>query len=199
MPQEDKLLKLVKRFGRVYQEPGNGYRALVRSCRAFVCLLPVSLVAAIPALPMPAAAQAPAAAQQPAAPPAGLAVWRVGGCSQCHGGFAEGGGGNENPAGPNLRQTALDRAGVRETIACGRFEMPYHLMGAYTEVACYGFPVGEPPPEGFTAGRQLTAEQVDSLVDFLFEYVVAVPLTRQVCSVYFGGNPDAPACASFPP
>jgi hypothetical protein len=44
----------------------------------------------------------------------------------------------------------------------------------------------------------MTAEELDQLVNFLFTYVVNVPLTKAVCAVYNGGNQDAPACVQFP-
>jgi hypothetical protein len=75
--------------------------------------------------------------------------------------------------------------------------MPSHLDGAYKTVPCYGMPLGE-VPEGQDLGVQMSAEDLDNLVDFLFTYVVNVPMTKEVCAVYQGGNKDAPVCAQFP-
>ena len=165
----------------------NGHQASFRSRLALVCL-PLAGIAASAFLAM----ASPGAAQV-----RDLNMWQIGSCSTCHGGFAQGGRAEGDPRGPNLRQTRLDREAVRETIACGRGEMPYHLEGAYLEVPCYGLPVGNPPPEERDAGRQFSADELDALVDFLFENVVGVPLTRQTCAVYFGGDEDYPACAQF--
>jgi hypothetical protein len=128
---------------------------------------------------------------------AGLKVWQTHNCSYCHSGFATGGQGGEAPVGPNLRKTRLDRAEVRETIACGRGAMPSHLEGAHKTVPCYGMPLGE-VPEGTAIGVQMTAQELDNLVEFLFTYVVNVPLTKEVCAVYNGGNKDSPVCSQFP-
>ena len=101
-----------------------------------------------------------------------------------------------SPRAPNLRRSVLDRDLMLETIACGRpgTEMPFNLEGAYTEIECYGIPVGEVPPETFGAGG-LTAEELETLVDFLFEYVVGVTrVTRQNCAAFFEGNANARAC-----
>jgi hypothetical protein len=150
-------------------------------------------IASISYLPSPAAAQAPAAFQ----PPPGLKVWQTHGCANCHSGFGTGGHGGDYPNGPNLRQTKLSLDDVRETIACGRGQMPTHLEGAYKTVACYGLPLGD-VPDGQAVGIQMTSDELDSLMDFLSHYVIGVPMTRDVCAVYSGGNKDAPVCKQFP-
>ena len=130
---------------------------------------------------------------------AGAEVWRLGGCSSCHGNLAQGGGGGEEPAGPSLRRTRLDRDELIETISCGRpgAEMPYNLSGAYTRTSCYGLPVGEVPTE-VKAGGGLSAEEVEALVDFLLENVVGQKkITRQGCAVFFGGNENVPVCRRY--
>jgi mono/diheme cytochrome c family protein len=131
---------------------------------------------------------------------AGLDAWGRGGCSGCHGGLAEGGGGGgEQPAGPSLRATRLDRASLRETIACGRpgTAMPYNLKGAYTEAACWGLPIGG-VPERTQGGAELSAAQIDAMVEFLVANVVGqTRITRQNCAVFFGGNTASPMCAAY--
>jgi len=168
---------------------GNGYRVRARSSLAFACFAVFGIAASILSLPSPAAAQEQALA--------GLKVWKTHNCAACHSGFGTGGTDTEQPVGPNLRRTKLDRDAVRETIACGRSAMPSHLEGAYKTVECYGIPLGD-VPEGQDVGVQMTAEELDNLVDFLFTYVVDVKLTREVCGVWYGGNKDAPVCKQFP-
>lgn len=139
------------------------------------------------------AAAAPSLAQD------GANIWRRGGCATCHGGLAEGGEGGEEPEGPSLRTTTLDRDLLRETVACGRGDMPYNLIGAWSEVSCYGVAAGDNPPEDFTAGAQLSAEDLDILVEFLFENVVGVErITRAACAAFYGGDLRTPVCAQFP-
>ncbi len=130
----------------------------------------------------------------------GVAAWKRGGCADCHGKLAQGGGGGENPVGPNLRRTRLERDLLWETAACGRpgTEMPFNLDGAYRETACFGLPLSDPPAE-VSGGARLTAEQLDALVDFLYAYVVGVTqITGEACSVFYGGNLDHRECAEFP-
>ncbi len=133
---------------------------------------------------------------------AGNAAWGRGGCSNCHGGIANGGGGGEYPVGPNLRETVLDRDQLAETIACGRpvSGMPANLTGAYTEVACYGMPVPTTlEAAGVEKGAGMTQAEVDALADFLIAHVVGkMPVTRQNCAVFYGGNVDYPTCAKYP-
>src|SRR5262249_11791321 len=79
-------------------------------------------------------------AQDAARVEAGLKLWQSGGCAGCHGDFAEGGRGGEQPAGPSLRRTRLTREQFVETISCGRpgTGMPANLSGAYMKTSCYG-------------------------------------------------------------
>jgi len=113
--------------------------------------------------------------------------------------LAAGDGDPAYPAGPNLRRTRLDRDQLIETISCGRpgTEMPTNLKGAYTQVACYGLPLGAVPTEVKGKGSH-TAEEVQTLVDFLLKYVVGKPkITREGCAVFNDGNVNAPACLQY--
>lgn len=142
----------------------------------------------------------PAAAQSPGAEEAnGGRLWQLGGCFGCHGNLADGAGDGANTAGPSLRQSRLDREGLIETISCGRVGtlMPYNLAGAYTEVACHGLPLGEPPAT-VTRGGSFTEEQIGTLADFLVEHVVGQSrITRENCGAFFNGNADAPLCRQY--
>jgi mono/diheme cytochrome c family protein len=123
-------------------------------------------------------------------------VWGKGGCTACHGGLAQGGGGGEMPAGPNLRRTRLTPADLKETIACGRGEMPFHLEAAYKTVACYGIPI--PGPAAAPQGAALTAQEIDALVNFLVTNVVGqTTITRANCALFNGGNANSPVCATY--
>ena len=78
----------------------------------------------------------------------GANIWAKGGCADCHGNLAAGDGDPAYPQGPNLRRTALQRAELREVIACGRpgTDMPYHVVDAYTAgTPCFGITAGVPP------------------------------------------------------
>jgi hypothetical protein len=126
-------------------------------------------------------------------------LWRFGGCFNCHGLMADGQGDAAYPVGPSLRRTALDRDQLIETIACGRPDtpMPMHLEGGYTEVACYEMPLGQ-VPNNVIVGSTLTAEQIETLVDFLVENVVGqARVTRENCATFYDGNLNAPACFQY--
>jgi hypothetical protein len=128
----------------------------------------------------------------------GADLWNQGACFNCHGNLAEGDGDPAYPAGPNLRRTLLDRDQLIMIIACGRpfTAMPFNLEGAYTEVPCHGLPLGEVP--GVPAGANFTAEQVETLVEFLVEHVVGVTrITRENCATFYGGNINAPGCREY--
>jgi mono/diheme cytochrome c family protein len=145
-------------------------------------------VSALFALSSPAAAQV-----------AGGDIWLKSGCSDCHGNLAAGDGDPAYPQGPNLRRMALERADLRETIACGRpgTQMPYHLADAYTGTPCFGMTGAV--PEGTRKGGALTARDLDTLVDFLLTSVKGQNrITRANCALFTGGDLNAPACAEFP-
>ena len=134
-------------------------------------------------LPAPSCSASPAArpprcslpplgfAQDAARLAAGEDAWDKAGCLQCHGADGEGGSGGEFPAGPSLRKTRLDRAGLVETVSCGLpgTAMPAWLDGAYAERPCYGFTA---PPDGTTVTPVLSAAEVEALVDYLLAKMV---------------------------
>ena len=139
-----------------------------------------------------------AAAQDAAQAEAGLAVWKRGGCSNCHGTFGEGGAGGKYPAGPNLRSSRLDRDLLVETIACGLpgTQMPFNAVGAFQEYPCFGIPAAE-PPVGAQRGRALTAEDIEALAAYLLARVVGQGgITREECGLYYG-DPNRFACNAF--
>jgi mono/diheme cytochrome c family protein len=148
----------------------------------------LAAVAALMALPALAQAQE-----------AGATIWAREGCADCHGNLAAGDGDPAYPAGPSLRQTRLDRAALIDTIACGRpgTKMPTHLKGSYTEVACYGMPLGAQPAE-VTGKGSMSAGDIQTLVDFLVKFVVGQSkITKDGCAVFNGGNRNAPACLQY--
>lgn len=139
---------------------------------------------------------APALAQDTSA---GLRAWRLAGCASCHGVFGEGGGGGEQPEGPSLRRTSLDRKALAETVRCGRpgTRMPFFLKGAWTTTACFGAPVKDEAPADVTGPGRLEAPVVEALVDYLFARVVGQKdaITLAECAAYYG-NPDHAGCDS---
>ena len=87
--------------------------------------------------------------------------------------LGEGGTGGEFAAGPSLQRTLLDRNMLAETIACGRpgTQMPAWLNGAYTEISCYGLPMG-PAPLGLELIPVLSVEEIQALADYLMAKIV---------------------------
>jgi mono/diheme cytochrome c family protein len=110
----------------------------------------------------------PVFAQDSAKLRAGRTVWLNGGCGGCHGATGTGGVNPDQPAGPALRGTKLDRAALIEATSCGKSgtQMGAWLRGAYTETACYDAPLGPPPPETIIIGA-FSAEEISAVVDFI--------------------------------
>jgi mono/diheme cytochrome c family protein len=141
---------------------------------------------------------APAAAQDLEA---GKRVFgQTAGCTRCHGwsgnGTPEGPG---FPAGANLRTTSLDRAALREVVACGvpNSEMPHFARAAYGTLQCFGMTAAQignqkpPPAETF-----LTDAQIDAVADYLVARVVGKgPVNLAACQEYFGAT--SPQCARY--
>ncbi len=141
-----------------------------------------------------------AIAQDDATVTQGLAVWKRAGCASCHGTFAQGGGGGEQPAGPTLRDNkALNAELVTEIVSCGRpgTQMPYFRAGAYTEVACYGMPVGA-PPAGTQRSTALQAEDITKLIAYLSARILGkgATITKAECGLYYD-NPAHPNCTQY--
>ncbi len=141
-------------------------------------------------------ASGPAVAQ--ASPDPGMRAWQGAGCDACHGAFAQGGGGGDQPAGPSLRQTNLDRSALTETIRCGRpaTPMPYFMSGAYAQSPCYGMAATAPPPD-VTPGGAMSAADIDQIVEYLMARIVGKgAITREECGLYYA-NPNHPRCAGY--
>lgn len=115
----------------------------------------------------------PTSAQEAEQIELGRAAWNKASCADCHGVTGGGGGNPDFPVGPSLRSTALDRATLVEVIGCGLpgSQMPAWLKGAYTEVECFGMPLGSPPP-GTAMRSLLDSTEVEALVDFLEAEIV---------------------------
>lgn len=134
---------------------------------------------------------------QEAAHPA-MKVWQAVGCEACHGAFAQGGGGGDQPAGPSLRQTSLDRVALIETISCGRpgTPMPYFLNGAYAQTACFGMPLAAAPAD-VNPGGAMGAAEIIQIVDYLMDRIVGKGApTKAECGLYYG-NPNHARCANL--
>lgn len=129
----------------------------------------------------------------------GKEVWKErGGCFNCHGAFGEGGPGGHFPAGPNLRQSALDPESMHEIIACGLpgTDMPYNAEGAYDTYACFGIE-GEEPMEGAIPGASLSAEEIDNLMAYVEANILGKRrITKDECIAYYE-DPEAPECLSY--
>jgi mono/diheme cytochrome c family protein len=136
-------------------------------------------------------------------PVRGKIVFRtVADCVNCHGWAADGktGVNLRAPAGPNLRETKLDKAGLIETIRCGRpgTAMPYHDRAAYRDGFCNGmalsdFAPGNEPKRGKTFSDQDLAD----VVAYLQAHVIGLGEPTHTECVDFFDNPSAKACAEL--
>lgn len=98
----------------------------------------------------------------------GKHVWADAGCSNCHGTNGQGGNSADFPHGPNLRTSGLDPDTMLTIVECGLpgTRMPAWLMGAYTEVACNGAPLGPAPSDVLVSGAY-SEDDLKALVDYI--------------------------------
>lgn len=99
---------------------------------------------------------------------AGKHIWQDAACYNCHGTNGQGGHSPDFPAGPNLRTSGLDPDTMLQIAECGMPEtrMPAWLKGAYSEVACYGNPLG-PAPSGTLVSGAYSEDELKALVAYI--------------------------------
>jgi mono/diheme cytochrome c family protein len=99
---------------------------------------------------------------------AGKHIWQDAACYNCHGTNGQGGHSPDFPAGPNLRTSGLDPDTMLMMVECGipNTRMPAWLKGAYTDVACYGNPLG-PAPAGTLISGAYNEDDLKNLVDYV--------------------------------
>jgi hypothetical protein len=119
----------------------------------------------------------PVLAQDDADLAVGKDTWNRAQCTNCHGNMAQGGAGGDYPIGPSLRNTALDKETMALIVSCGLpgTQMPAWLKGAYTEVECYGEPVGSRPAAGVIVPGLFSEEEIKAVVDYIFATFVQTP------------------------
>jgi hypothetical protein len=121
-----------------------------------------------------------------------------GNCQACHGWAGDGRKmDNQMPDGPNLRDSALDRAAVTLTIKCGRpgRNMPAFDRLAYSDGRCYGMKDADLKKAELTLfdpAATLQPREIETLVDFLFAKVIGKgPMNRAKCAEYWGSEVEA--------
>lgn len=99
---------------------------------------------------------------------AGKHIWQDAACYNCHGTNGQGGHSPDFPAGPNLRTSGLDADTMLQITECGitGTRMPAWLKGAYTEVACFGSPLG-PAPSGTLVAGAYSQDDLKDLVAYI--------------------------------
>ncbi len=134
-------------------------------------------------LVVPALGQDSSAAPAPAASAdvmaAGKHIWSDAACYNCHGNNGEGGHSADFPAGPNLRTSGLDPQTMLQIVECGvdGSRMPAWLKGAYTQVSCYGSPVGPAPANTLVSGAYSEAD-LKNLVAYVQVTLMKQPLPQ---------------------
>jgi cytochrome c553 len=160
-----------------------------------------ALAAAVPLATM-------AKAQTPALDPSDMAegmrlYQQKGACQACHGWAGDGKkSDNQMPDGANLRETKLGRAGLIQTIKCGRLnsQMPAFDKYAYSDGRCYGktqadlkaYPTRMPDPPA-----TLQAREIELVTDFMLAKMVGKGAMDHAKCVDFWGS-DVDACKEFP-
>jgi mono/diheme cytochrome c family protein len=99
---------------------------------------------------------------------AGKHIWQDAACYNCHGTNGQGGHSPDFPAGPNLRTSGVDPDTMLMMVECGipNTRMPAWLKGAYTDVACYGNPLGPAPASTLISGAY-NVDELKNLVDYI--------------------------------
>jgi mono/diheme cytochrome c family protein len=123
-------------------------------------------------------------------------------CKACHGWAGDGHkSDSQMPAGANLRETKLNRAGLVLTIKCGRLnsQMPAFDKFAYSDGRCYGkkqadlksYPTRMPDPPA-----TLQPREIETIVDFLIAKIVGKgAMDRPKCIEFWGSDTDT--CKEF--
>jgi len=118
-------------------------------------------------------------------------------CQACHGWAGDGQNrASEMPAGANLRETKLNRAGIVTVIKCGRLnsQMPAFDKFAYSDGRCYGkkeadlkaYPTRMPDPPS-----TLQQREIDLIADFLLAKIVGKgPMDHAKCVEFWGSEAD---------
>lgn len=129
---------------------------------------------------------------------AGLEIWRSkGNCQTCHGWAGDGRTmDSQMPVGADLRETRLDRAGLVETIRCGRpgGGMPPYDRLAYSDGRCYGLTRADLAKSGMTLadpGTPLQPREIELVVDFLVAKVIGQgAMTPEKCVEFWEERVD---------
>jgi hypothetical protein len=119
-------------------------------------------------------------------------------CQSCHGWAADGHKmDNQSPDGANLRESTLDRAGLIETIKCGRpgTLMPAFDKFAYSDGRCFGLKQADLKSRQLTIAdppSPLQPIEVERIADFLFAKVIGKgPMDHAKCIEFWGSDVDA--------
>lgn len=130
----------------------------------------------------------------------GLRVFKSANCVGCHKWFG-GGGGGYGGAAANLRETALTRDQIIETVRCGRpgTGMPTFEEGSYSDGRCYGLKAsdlseGEKPPG---PNHYLSQRDINAVADYVMTHIKGhgAP-TYEECLAFFGHSTHV--CAEYP-
>jgi mono/diheme cytochrome c family protein len=144
---------------------------------AFIAILGAGLAA--PVIGEDASSSSAAVSSSGAAPAApavsdadllaqGKHIWSDAACYNCHGATGGGGHSADFPPGPSLRTSGLDPQSMLQIVECGlpNTKMPAWLKGAYTEIACYGNPLGQGGNEVLLSGAY-GEDDLKALVDYV--------------------------------
>jgi mono/diheme cytochrome c family protein len=98
----------------------------------------------------------------------GKHIWNDAACYNCHGTNGQGAHSADFPAGPSLRKSQLDPQTMLQIVECGIPEtrMPAWLKGAYTEIDCYGNPLG-PAPSGILVSGAYGEDDLKAVVTYV--------------------------------
>ncbi|MBF96394.1 MAG: cytochrome C [Pelagibacterales bacterium] len=121
----------------------------------------------------------------------GLKMFKNANCNSCHQWHGNGGG-SYGGAAASIRDTGLDKEGLKKIVECGRpgTNMPYFSKKAYKDDRCYGLKLidfeGEDENRPLPARKMLNDRQIKALINFIMDDLKGKPVSKDYCLKYFG-------------
>ena len=124
-------------------------------------------------------------------PDYGLKVFKKANCNSCHQWHGDGGG-SYGGAAASIRDTGLDKEGLKQIVECGRpgTNMPYFSKQAYKDDRCFGLTFtdfeGDNKNRPLPARQMLNERQIKALINFIVDDIKGKPITKDYCLRFFG-------------
>ena len=124
-------------------------------------------------------------------PDYGLKVFKKANCNSCHQWHGNGGG-SYGGAAASIRETGLDKEGLRLIVECGRpgTNMPFFDKKSYVDDRCFVLKFsdfeGDDKNRPLRAKNYLNERQIGAVVDFIINDLQGQKLSKDYCLKFFG-------------